>query len=117
MPRKYPLTQTEEILGRVSAIGSEQLKTQESVNKLHTEVAVMREQIKAIRAELKESINESKEFHAVLMERLEALADNKVQIARLQEKIKVLERLVWTALTAGIVGMVNALIQLIKGNQ
>lgn len=116
MPRKYPLTQTEEILGRVSAIGSEQLKTQESVNKLHTEVAVMREQIKAIRAELKESINESKEFHAVLMERLEALADNKVQIARIQEKVKVLEKIVWGTLTLSI-GLIITKIADLLGRQ
>ena len=116
MPRKYPLTQTEEILGRVSAIGSEQLKTQESVNKLHTEVAVMREQIKAIRAELKESINESKEFHAVLMERLEALADNKVQIARIQEKVKLLEKVVWGALTLSI-GLIITKIADLLGRQ
>lgn len=116
MPRKYPLTQTEEILGRVSALGSEQLKTQESVNKLHTEVAVMREQIKAIRAELKESINESKEFHAVLMERLEALADNKVQIARIQEKVKLLEKIVWGTLTLSI-GLIITKIADLLGRQ
>lgn len=116
MPRKYPLTQTEEILGRVSALGSEHLKTQESVNKLHTEVAVMREQIKAIRTELKESINESKEFHAVLMERLEALADNKVQIARMQEKVRLLERIVWGTLTVSV-GLVITKIADLLGRQ
>lgn len=117
MPRStYKLTQEEEILGRISQLGSEQLKTQESVQELHTKQAVMEEKIKAIHSELKESIKESKEFHAVLMERLEALADNKVQIARLQEKLKTIEKLVWTALTAGIIGIVNALIQVIKGN-
>lgn len=112
----FPLTETEEILGRISQIGSEQLRTQESVQELHTKQAVMEEKIKAIHSELKESIRESKEFHAILMEKLEALADNKVQIARLQEKIKTMEKLVWTALTAGIIGIINALIQVIKGN-
>lgn len=118
MPRRstFQMTQEEEILGRISQLGSEQLKTQESVQELHTKQAVMEEKIKAIHSELKESIRESKEFHAVLMEKLEALADNKVQIARIQERIKTLEKLVWTALTAGIIGIINALIQFIRGN-
>jgi hypothetical protein len=73
----------------------------------------MKEQIRAIRTELKESINESKQFHVSLLDKLEHLGNRSEQLVRLSEKVKVLERLVWGTLTFSIGAVVKIIFDLV----
>ena len=77
--------------------------------------AVMKEQISNLDKKLEQYIQESKEFHIELMSQLRQIGDDRVAMATLKEKVKLLEKIVWTALAAGITGMAIEVFKLITG--
>lgn len=56
---------------------------------------------------------ESKQFHAELIGKVEALAAERIEIATLKEKVRTLEKITWIALTAAGGAMINTLFSLI----
>ncbi len=56
--------------------------------------------------------NESKQFHSELLNKIEELANERIQIATLKEKVRTLEKITWTALLAAIGSIVKIVFDL-----
>ena len=52
---------------------------------------------------------ESKQFHSELISKVEQLANERIQIATLKEKVQTLEKITWTALLTAIGAIVKVI--------
>lgn len=73
-------------------------------------LAVVEEKIDSLDKKVDQNHEESKKFHSDLISRLDTLVEDKVKTARLEEKVKTLERGLWTVVTA----MVGVIVKMIS---
>lgn len=89
-------------------------KESEKLARMDEKVKNLDDKIETVDKKLDKYFQESREFHSELLNQIEKLTDERVEIATLKEKVKTQEKIVWTALTASIAGLIKLFYDLVS---
>lgn len=79
-----------------------------------TKLAVVEEQVKELRKAIDQMRKESQEFHTEMRVRMDHIEKDSVRIVRLEEKMKVVDKILWSVIGVVIALSAQAIFDLFK---